>query len=205
MFNSTLKAAAILTFAFGLTAFQSEAATIYDNGPINGTVDGRTISGSFSVSDSFSFTVPSTTSLSSAQIGIWVEDGTLSSLDWSIGTSAFASNISSGPSGSVTNTFQFTNIWGYDIYESDFAVSGSLVAGTTYWFTLQNAVTTAGSVAYWDQNNGPSSAQSNVDGTIPSESFQLYGSAAATPDTGTTGSLLGLSLMGLAFLRRKLC
>jgi VPDSG-CTERM motif/Protein of unknown function (DUF642) len=26
-----------------------------------------------------------------------------------------------------------------------------------------------------------------------------------TPDTGTTGSLLGLSLVGLAFLRRKLC
>jgi hypothetical protein len=25
------------------------------------------------------------------------------------------------------------------------------------------------------------------------------------PDTGTTFSLLGLSLMGLAFLRRKLC
>jgi hypothetical protein len=29
--------------------------------------------------------------------------------------------------------------------------------------------------------------------------------AEAVPDTGTTGSLLGLSLMGLAFFRRKLC
>jgi VPDSG-CTERM motif len=29
-------------------------------------------------------------------------------------------------------------------------------------------------------------------------------SEATVPDTGTTGSLLGLSLMGLAFLRRKL-
>ena len=29
--------------------------------------------------------------------------------------------------------------------------------------------------------------------------------ARGVPDTGTTVSLLGLSLMGLAFLRRKLC
>jgi VPDSG-CTERM motif len=35
--------------------------------------------------------------------------------------------------------------------------------------------------------------------------FHDLGDVAAVPDTGTTGSLLGLSVMGLAFLRRKLC
>jgi hypothetical protein len=35
--------------------------------------------------------------------------------------------------------------------------------------------------------------------------FNDLGDAAAAPDTGTTASLLGLSLTGLAFLRRKLC
>ena len=35
--------------------------------------------------------------------------------------------------------------------------------------------------------------------------FNDNGDVAKTPDTGTTFSLLGLSLMGLAFLRRKLC
>jgi hypothetical protein len=35
--------------------------------------------------------------------------------------------------------------------------------------------------------------------------FNDLGDAAAAPDTGTTASLFGLSLMGLAFLRRKLC
>jgi hypothetical protein len=33
----------------------------------------------------------------------------------------------------------------------------------------------------------------------------LAGASEGVPDTGTTGSLLGLSLMGLGFLRRKLC
>jgi len=35
--------------------------------------------------------------------------------------------------------------------------------------------------------------------------FHDNGDTARVPDTGTTGSFLGLSLMGLAFLRRKLC
>jgi VPDSG-CTERM motif len=36
-------------------------------------------------------------------------------------------------------------------------------------------------------------------------SFTDLGDTAAVPDTGTTFSLFGLSLMGLAYLRRKLC
>jgi hypothetical protein len=35
--------------------------------------------------------------------------------------------------------------------------------------------------------------------------FSLQGTTVSVPDTGTTGFLFGLSLMGLAFLRRKLC
>jgi len=35
--------------------------------------------------------------------------------------------------------------------------------------------------------------------------FNDNGDVAKTPDTGTTFSLFGLSLMGLTFLRRKLC
>ena len=55
-----------------------------------------------------------------------------------------------------------------------------------------------------------------ADGTTDSTHFQLNGNplavtffdkgdVATTPDTGTTASLFGLSLTGLAFLRRKLC
>jgi VPDSG-CTERM motif len=38
-----------------------------------------------------------------------------------------------------------------------------------------------------------------------SVTFDDDGDVAAVPDTGTTCSLFGLSLMGLGFLRRKLC
>jgi VPDSG-CTERM motif len=44
-----------------------------------------------------------------------------------------------------------------------------------------------------------------LDGTAVFATFHDRGDTAAVPDTGTTGSLLGLSLMGLAFFRRKLC
>jgi hypothetical protein len=54
------------------------------------------------------------------------------------------------------------------------------------------------------------------DGTQDTMNFSLSGNplfvtffdkgdVATAPDTGTTGSLFGLGLMGLAFLRRKLC
>jgi VPDSG-CTERM motif len=45
-----------------------------------------------------------------------------------------------------------------------------------------------------------------VQGVPVIATFNDLGDTAATvPDTGTTGSLLGLSLMGLALLRRKVC
>ena len=55
-----------------------------------------------------------------------------------------------------------------------------------------------------------------ADGTTDIETFTLNGNplavtffdkgdVAAAPDTGTTASLFGLSLTGLAFLRRKVC
>jgi hypothetical protein len=43
------------------------------------------------------------------------------------------------------------------------------------------------------------------DGIAIAATFNDNGDTDAVPDTGTTGSLLGLSLTGLAFFRRKLC
>ena len=42
------------------------------------------------------------------------------------------------------------------------------------------------------------------DGVAIDVTFNDHGDTARVPDTGTTGSFLGLSLMGLAFLRRKI-
>ncbi len=87
-------------------------------------------------------------------------------MEWSIGSLLYGSNISSETGAGLTNVFQYNNSFGYDVLESTFSLTGVLMLGT-YWFTLQNAVSTNGNPAYWDQNNGPSSAQENVTGSIP--------------------------------------
>ncbi len=94
----------------------------------------------------------------------------------------------------------------YDIYQSDFTLSGTLSAGT-YWLTLQNGNTTSGNDISWDQDNGPSLAYFNNSLTHPgnrpnpSESFQLYGNAV--PEPGTYALLGGFGLTDIGFLRRR--
>jgi hypothetical protein len=60
-------------------------------------------------------------------------------------------------------------------------------------------------------NNTRSTFEIAVDRSNPSSPVLVYGvfndlgdTRATVPDTGTTASLLGFSLTGLAFLRRKL-
>jgi hypothetical protein len=50
----------------------------------------------------------------------------------------------------------------------------------------------------------PDTTTFTLNGNPLSVTFFDKGDVTTAPDTGTTGSLLGLSLMGLAFLRRKL-
>jgi hypothetical protein len=178
----------------------AKAQLVYDNGPINGTVEGWTINFGFAVSDSFTLSNPTT--LTSAQLGLWLYQGdTASSLDWAIGTSAFGSDEGSGTA-SLTNVFQYTNGFGYDIYESSFPLSATLNAGT-YWLTIQNLSVSNGDPGYWDENNGPSMAQENQVGQINSESFQLYGRTSDVPEPGAYALIGSLGLTGAALLRRK--
>jgi hypothetical protein len=66
-------------------------------------------------------------------------------------------------------------------------------------YTLTGTTTTGNGTTIY--NVGTDSAHA---GSI-SVTFNDSGDVATAPDTGTTGSLFGLSLVGLAFLRRKLC
>ncbi len=62
-----------------------------------------------------------------------------------------------------------------DVYGCTALFSASLNAGT-YWLNLQSATTTpAGGFVFWDENSGPSLASSTAVGTIPAESFAVYG------------------------------
>ena len=60
-------------------------------------------------------------------------------------------------------------------------------------------------------NNQITSSPIATDNTISTAPVSVFGvfndlrDTATVPDTGTTASLFGLSLTGLAFLRRKLC
>jgi hypothetical protein len=193
------KAIACLLAALSLVAVQAKATLLYDNGPINGNSGAFTISNSpYLVSDSF--TVTGSASLGSAQVGLWLEPGDApSTIAWSIGTAPFLSDISSGSS-SFMNTFLITNGYGYDIYQSVFNITGAVGPGT-YYLTIGNGTSNNNDYFYWDVNFGPSTAYHNFNGQIPSESFQIFGTV---PDAGSSVMLLGIGLLGVGWMRRKL-
>ncbi len=111
-------------------AGQVNAAVVYDNGPINGTVKAWTINFGYQVTDSF--TVSSPTTLTGAQIGLWVyPGGSPTSVEWSIGSAPYGSNISSETGAGLTNVFQYNNSFGYDVLESTFSLTGVLSTART--------------------------------------------------------------------------
>ena len=190
---------ACLLAALSLAAVQAKATLIYDNGPINGTAGGYTISPPYSVSDSF--TVTGSASLGSAQVGLWLFPGEVAStIGWSIGTAPFLSDISSGTS-SFMNTLLFNNGF-WDIYQSVFNITGTVGPGT-YYLTLDNGTNSGGNFFSWDINFGPSTAYQNPGNGQPidSESFQIFGTV---PDAGSSVMLLGIGLAGVGWMRRKL-
>jgi len=185
------------------------ADTLYSNGPYDGNTAAWSIDHGNAVTDS--------TNLNSSRSNVYEVDfvywdasasDLLTTVDMSIGTTPFGTDIFSGTLTGVTNTFLGTNQYGYA------TVAGSatfdVAAGTaSIYLTLSNACTTSGcstNPIYWDENSGSSTAYDNTLGSIPSESFTLIG----TSDGGTTPEpsslvLFGSGILGLAgVLRRRL-
>jgi uncharacterized repeat protein (TIGR03803 family) len=151
---------------------------LYVNGPVNGIcdiqncdVDAWTINFGYAVTNS----IGGGGTAAGFEFAVWMAPGdTLTSVQWSLGSTPFGSDIAQGTaSGSnLSSVFLETNSYGYDIYQV--AVSGlnaSVNIGT--WLTLQNASVPSGDPVFWDENNGPSQAQETSIGTIPSESFNV--------------------------------
>lgn len=180
---------------------------LYDNGPTNGTIDAWNINESIVTSDSFNLTSSST--VNGLNFAAWLEPGdvlesaeiSLTSLELG-GTTFFDQTVNFTQSGCVLNQL------GFNVCNETGSFPGVAMNAGTYWLNIGNAVVNNGDPAYWDENDGPSSASHNEEGTLPSESFTILGSSSS--GTGTTpepGSLL-LFASGVAALwgvvRRKL-
>jgi uncharacterized repeat protein (TIGR03803 family) len=152
---------------------QGYNGVIYDNGPVNGTVDAWTINNGYVVGNSF--TLGASTTVGGFDFYVWAYPGdTPLTVDWSISSEPLGGGTVYGSGTvSVTDAFISSNQYGYDI---DLAtVTGlnvSLGAGT-YFLNLQNATTSFGDPLFWDENSGPSQAYTNSVGSIPSEAFDV--------------------------------
>ena len=186
---------------------------VFDNGPVSGNIGGWEIDSVagplYFVSDSFTVSAP--TSLASVTAGLWVSAGSApTSLQWQIGTTSGGNQISSGTSSLSDILLGLSGGVdpGFDVYESTFAINGTVGAGT-YYLTLKDAQATGGSSVDWDQNNGPASALVYYPGgslSEGSESFQVYDATVPEPSTWFAGVMALLALAPGAFrnLRRRI-
>jgi hypothetical protein len=201
-----------------LLALPGWAGILYDDGSIDGFDNGFFIDGpgagpySQTISDGFVATGTGTADI--LDFGLWVPTGsTPTTVSWEIGTSAFASDISSGFDLQVGYTFVDANPYGYDIYLAQVdGLFGALVAGNTYYLTLGNGNDTlANQNVAWDLNGGSATCSFAVGGTpagdcgFGGEAFTIY--SAGAPGVPEPASLVlfgsGLLLLG-GLLRRRL-
>ncbi len=201
----------ILCLALSAPAF---AGTLFNDGPTDGftnafIIDGPGGSPGQTISDGF---VATNSGMAvSFDFAEWVTAGsTPTALTWTLGSSAFGSDLGSG-SGIASFTFFASNGFGFDVYiDHVTGLSAALTAGDTYWLTLGGSMDSSGSTFDgWDLNNGPANCQFAVGG-VPiggcgagGESFTING-GGTTPEPSSI-LLFGSGILGLAgILRRKL-
>lgn len=187
------------------------AGLIYDDGPINGAIDGWVINFGFALADSF--TISSGTSiLNGLSFGAWLFPGdTLTSVEVTTtsqpfgGTVYFDQVINFTASGCGINQFSF------NVCTETGSFQGPTLPNGTYFVQLSNAIVPNGDPAYWDENDGvgctspgcPSMAFANNIGSIPAESFTLTGRPSGTTPEPSSIVLFGSGLLGLAGVLRR--
>jgi hypothetical protein len=198
------------------------ADVLYSNGPINGTIGALFIGnveipnvGSFSYATSDSFVLSSASTVTGVDFGAWTAGGdSITSVQWSIGTTPGGSSLGSGVANTI-DTFFAASFSGSTVDSDSFSTGNISLGAGTYYLTLQNANTAQGRPPAWDINNGPSSAfygtgasLANVAGRFgpgsDSEAFDIQGTTTAvTPEPGSYAALvLALGGVMLVWSRR---
>lgn len=167
--------------------------SVYENGPINGTVNSWGIHPNSAVSNSFTV-VSGGTTISGLSFGAWMDPGdTLTTVEVSITAQPFGGTSFFDGTVTFNQIDCFLNNQDVQVCRETGTFSGPMLAAGTYWVTLTNAMSQLGGGVFWDQDSGdgcqspgcPSLAQAMLVGTIPSESFTLLG----TPGNQTTTTL----------------
>lgn len=190
--------------------------TLYDNGPINGTVDAETINFGFIVGDTFTISTGNST-LTGLSFGAWLFPGDiLESADVTVSQHFLEGTVYFNQVVNFTQSGCSSNQYGFNVCTETGSFNGPTLANGTYWVTLQNAVVNDGDPVYWDENSGvgcqspgcPSLAAYNGEGSIGSEAFTILGSSSSgtgtVPEPGSLLLVAGGFVVTIGTLRRKL-
>lgn len=204
-----------LVFALAVLVIPAGAQVIYSSGPTNANWYAWTVNFGFVVSDQFKIS-SSDTPVTGASFAMWLYPGdTLISAELSITSLANGGTTYFDQYVDFTQSACSINRYGYDICTENTGFSTLYLNAGTYWLNLQNATVPSGDPVYWDQNNGPNvnlnRAWENTIGSIPSETFTIYGETtfgkgeepSSVPEPGSI-LLLATGALGFAgFLRSR--
>jgi hypothetical protein len=166
-----------------------------------------------------SFTLSQSAIVTGVDFPIWVIiGGTMTNVDWSISTDPFSGYLATGPDTSMNGTVFISDYNvsisrldlspDYEIYEESISIPSLSLGAGTYWFELQNSVTSGNVLndAYWDLSNGPSIEKGGYGTSIGlSETFQILGEEETPVPEPSSFLLLGSGLAGLVgLIKRKL-
>jgi hypothetical protein len=183
-----------------LTVVPASAGVLYNNGPLSGTIAAYNIV-AYEVTDSFVISSPAT--MTSFDFGSWnVRGDVISAVFWAVGTTPFATDVASGTS-PVSSVYEGVS-GTYNLYTNTVSgLSVPLIAGS-YYLSLTSASVPNQHPAWWDENDGPSTAYfTGTGGLIGSNAFDING-GASVPEPGSMGLLGGGILLMLGALRRKI-
>ncbi|HKD83667.1 MAG TPA: hypothetical protein VKB58_02880 [Terriglobales bacterium] len=187
----------LLALFLTLLPVPAMAQTLYSNGPTNGNTDAWTVNLGSIVSDTFNVAGNDTT-ITGATFAMWVLGG-VNVDELSITSSENGGTVYFDQFVNFTQSGCMLNQYGYDVCNESTTFNGPTLNAGTYWLNLQGCEVPGCAMSYWDENSGPSQASDNLVGSIPSESFTVFGREAtgSVPEPGGA-LLLGSGIVGLA-------